>query len=101
MAAGWEAAYFPRLVLTHLIPAARLQPEYLARLNRAIQRTWMQVLSRHEANPWPPLSPAAAALRQAKAFLTYRAWSSAASRIRWQGACGHFEGRIRRDNGHA
>ena len=94
MRAGWEVGYFPALSLTHLIPASRLEPAYLARLNRGIQQSWMQVLTLHEANPWPPLTPAGAALRRLKAWFNHRAWSSPAARIRWQGACGHFEGRV-------
>lgn len=92
--AGWAAAYFPTLQLTHLIPASRLNSEYLGRLNRGIQKSWMQVLTRHAANPWPALSPLGARLRQAKAWLLHQPWRSPAARIRWQGACGHFEGRI-------
>jgi glycosyltransferase involved in cell wall biosynthesis len=93
MAAGWEAAYFPSLRLTHLIPAFRTTRDYLARLNRGIQRSWMRVLAKHDANPWPPLAPWSVPLRGAKAWFTHRAWSSPAAYIRWQGACGHFEGR--------
>jgi glycosyltransferase involved in cell wall biosynthesis len=89
---GWEVGYFPQLTLTHLIPAARLDADYLARLNRGIQKSWMQVLALHNACPWPPLSPFGAALRKAKSWLTHRAWSSPAAHIRWQGACGHFDG---------
>ena len=92
--AGWDVGYFPELSLTHLIPAGRLEPSYLCRLNRGIQKSWMQVLTRHEANPWPPLTPAGASLRKLKAWFTHRAWSSPAARIRWQGACGHFDGRV-------
>lgn len=92
--AGWEVGYFPSLALTHLIPPTRLEAGYLARLNRGIQKSWMQVLALHEASPWPPLSGTGARLRQAKAWITHRAWSSDAARIRWQGACGHFEGRV-------
>jgi glycosyltransferase involved in cell wall biosynthesis len=94
MKAGWEAAYFPSLRLTHLIPAFRTAPDYLARLNRGIQRSWMRVLARHDANPWPPLPAWSVPLRCTKAWFTHRAWSSPAARIRWQGACGHFEGRV-------
>lgn len=93
---GWSVAYFPNLELSHLIPSGRLEPDYLARLNRGIQLSWMHVLTRHDANPWPPLSPSGAKLRQMRAWFTNRAWSSPAARIRWQGACGHFEGRIGR-----
>ncbi len=91
--AGWQVGYFPDLVLTHLIPAGRIQPRYLARLNRAIAKSWIHVLEKHDANPWPSISPRSFPLRQAKAWFTYRAWSSPAAHIRWQGACGHFEGR--------
>ena len=91
---GWQVAYFPDLTLTHLIPANRLQPDYLARLNRGIQQSWQQVLRRHGASPWPAIAPWTVPLRQAKAWFAYRAWSTPAARIRWQGACGHFEGRV-------
>lgn len=90
---GWSVGYFPDLALTHLIPEARLQPAYLARLNRGIQRSWMQVLRLHDANPWAPVPRWSVPLRQAKSWLTRRAWSGPAARIRWQGDCGHFEGR--------
>jgi len=95
MRAGWEVGYFPTLSLTHLIPSGRLAPEYLARLNRGIQKSWMQVLTLHHANPWPPLAPTGAALRKLKAWFTYQAWCSSSARIRWQGTCGHFDGRIK------
>jgi glycosyltransferase involved in cell wall biosynthesis len=91
---GWEVAYFPELTLTHLIPAGRLEAGYLGRLNRGIQKSWMQVLAKYDANPWPPIAPWTVPLRQAKAWFTHRAWSGPAARIRWQGVCGHFEGRI-------
>ena len=92
---GWEVGYFPELVLTHIIPSGRLDERYLARLNRGIQKSWMQVLTRHEANPWPAIPSWTVPIRKLKAWVTYRAWSSSAARIRWQGACGHFEGRAR------
>jgi glycosyltransferase involved in cell wall biosynthesis len=91
--AGWSVGYFPALVLTHLIPSCRVQPDYLARLNRGIASSWMQVLHKHAANPWPPIAPWTVPLRCLKAWLAYAAWSGPAARIRWQGACGHFEGR--------
>jgi glycosyltransferase involved in cell wall biosynthesis len=90
---GGSVAYFPQLRLTHLIPSERLEAGYLERLNRGIQRSWMRVLSRHAANPWPPIASWTVPLRKAKAWLAYRAWSGPDARVRWQGACGHFEGR--------
>lgn len=91
---GWQVGYFPDLTLTHLIPASRLQPDYLARLNRGIQKSWQLVLRRHGASPWSVIAPWTVPLRQAKAWFACRAWSSPAAHIRWQGACGHFEGRV-------
>ena len=93
MKAGWEAGYFPALSLAHLIPPGRTTPGYLARLNRAIQQSWMRVLSLHDANPFPPLGLASARLRKIKAWFSCRAWAGPAEHIRWQGACGLFEGR--------
>lgn len=90
--AGWSVAYFPALSLTHLIPTGRVQPGYLARLNRGIARSWVQVLHKHGANPWPSIAPWTVPLRQLKAWFAYRAWTSDVAHIRWQGACGHFEG---------
>jgi glycosyltransferase involved in cell wall biosynthesis len=90
---GWSVGYFPTLRLDHVIPAARLDARYLARLNRAIQRSWVQVLALHGASPWGPIPRWTVAPRRLKAWFAYRAWASPASRIRWQGACGHFEGR--------
>lgn len=96
MRAGWKAAYFPELELTHLIPSGRTTPEYLARLNRGIQKSWMQVLLRHDMSDWPVIPRWTVPLRQAKAWFTRRAWSGPVARIHWQGACGHFEGRLSR-----
>lgn len=90
---GWQVGYFPELALTHLIPAGRLDPHYLARLNRGIQKSWVEVLARHGANPWSAVPRWTVPLRQAKAWFTYRAWKGLPAQIRWQGACGHFEGR--------
>jgi GT2 family glycosyltransferase len=90
---GWSVGYFPTLSLTHLIPSGRTSPDYLARLNRGIASSWVQVLSRHGACVWPPVPGWSVPLRQLRAWFTHRAWASRAAYIRWQGACGHFEGR--------
>lgn len=91
---NWSLAYSPRLRLTHLIPASRLEEGYLARLNRGIQESWIRVLRRHDACPWSALSPTGASLRKARAWWTHRAWRRGAAFVRWQGACGHFDGRV-------
>lgn len=90
--AGWHVGYFPVLSLLHLIPADRVERDYLARLNRGIAKSWMQVLHKHGVNPWSPIASWTVPLRQLKAWLTYRAWRGPAEFVRWQGACGHFEG---------
>lgn len=94
MQRGWEVAYFPELSLLHLIPTARTKVAYLARLNRSIQKSWIEVLIGYNASPWPQISAWTAPLRKLKAWFTHRAWSGFAGYIRWKGACGHFEGRI-------
>jgi glycosyltransferase involved in cell wall biosynthesis len=89
---GWETGYFPELSLTHLIPAGRTTPEYLARLHRGIAKSWVQVLARHHACPWPSVAGWTVPLRQFRAWFTYRAWAGPVEHVKWQGACGHFEG---------
>ncbi len=90
---GWKIGYFPSLALTHLIPAGRTKPAYLARLNRGIASSWVEVLHRHGACPWPPISRGSLPLRKFKAWFHNHGWSHPVGYIRWQGACGHFEGR--------
>ncbi len=92
--AEWKVAYDPTLVLTHLIPNTRLESDYLARLNFGIQKSWMRVLTLHGCNPWSPVAEWTVPLRCTKAWFVYGAWHSPAHRIRWRGACGHFEGRV-------
>jgi glycosyltransferase involved in cell wall biosynthesis len=89
---GGDVGYFPELRLTHLIPRARLQPEYLARLNRGIMRTWVLVLAAHGQCPWPPVRAWTVPFRCARAWWRTRAWRSPARRVRWNGRCGQFQG---------
>ena len=49
---GWNVGYFPQLKLTHLISANRLNKDYMARLNRAATRSWVQVLDMHGIRNW-------------------------------------------------
>jgi glycosyltransferase involved in cell wall biosynthesis len=94
--AGWSVSYFPELRLTHLIPSDRLAPDYLARLNEGIQRTWVQVLALHGQCPWPAIPRWTVPLRVARAWWYHRAWTSAAARIRWRGMVGRFHGQADR-----
>ncbi len=91
--AGWSAGYFPDLQLTHLIPASRLEVDYLGRLNFGIQRSWVRVLGAHGITPWLPAAPSTVFLRKARAWFRRQAWRGGPAFIRWQGDCGNFEGR--------
>ncbi len=90
--AGWAVGYFPQLQLTHLISANRLTKDYLARLNRASLRSWVQVLDAHKIRPWQKIPSWSVLPRKAKAFFSYQPWKSPANYVNWQGACGMFEG---------
>jgi glycosyltransferase involved in cell wall biosynthesis len=90
---GRAVAYHPGMILTHIIPKRRLEREYLERLNHASSLTWVQVLALHDACPWSSIPHWTVPLRKLKAWFAYRAWAGPAERIRWRGACGHFEGR--------
>lgn len=90
--AGWSVGYFPQLQLTHLISANRLTKDYLARLNRASSRSWVQVLDAHNIRPWQKIASWSVIPRQIKAFFSYQPWKSPANYVNWQGACGMFEG---------
>jgi glycosyltransferase involved in cell wall biosynthesis len=90
--AGGDVGYFPKLQLTHLIPAGRLDAGYLARLNEAIMRTWVVVLQLHGQCPWPAVASWTVPLRIARAWWRFQPWRSPAHRIRWRGAMGQFQG---------
>jgi glycosyltransferase involved in cell wall biosynthesis len=92
LSTGFAVAYDPALRLKHLIPAARSERAYLGRLNRAIARSWVRVLALHGIRPWRAIHPRTVALRQVRARLRAGFFLSPAAWVRWQGACGHFEG---------
>jgi glycosyltransferase involved in cell wall biosynthesis len=90
--AGWEVGYFPQLELSHLMPASRLTKDYLARVNRASSRSWIQVLDLHGIQLWQKIPRWTVLLRKIKAFFVYQPWKDPAAYVHWQGACGLFEG---------
>lgn len=90
--AGWGVGYFPQLQLTHLIPASYLSREYLARLNYASSRSWVQVLGVHGLRMWKKIPRWTVLPRQIKAFFRYQPWRNSAAYVRWWGICGLFEG---------
>lgn len=89
---GWEIGYFPQLKLNHLMPANRLTKQYLSKINRASSRSWISVLDLHGIRVWQKIPYWTVLLRKIKAFFYYQAWKDSISYIRWQGACGTFEG---------
>jgi glycosyltransferase involved in cell wall biosynthesis len=91
---GWRVGYFPQLVVTHLIPASRLTVDYLARANRGIQRSWAQVLRKHDACPWAVIPAWSLPLRKAKAWMAQRPWCNVSSKIRLAGVVGRLEGLV-------
>lgn len=88
----WGVGYFPQLELIHLIPAKRLNKNYLARLNRALMRSWVKVLDIHGIRPWQKIPHWTVLPRQMKAFFHFCPWQDPAAYVRWQGACGQLEG---------
>ncbi|MBB6128044.1 glycosyltransferase [Mucilaginibacter lappiensis] len=92
---GWEIGYFPELVLWHIIPQERMQVHYLARLLRDTNRSWVQLLEKYHINPWKNINKQTLLPRKVKAYLSYKAWKNEVNFIKWQGACGMLEGRIK------
>jgi GT2 family glycosyltransferase len=90
--AGWQVGYFPELVLTHLIPEERTKPDYIARLLNQTNCSWIQLLESHGINPWKKIPQWSLPLRKLKAWFTYAAWKNTPAWIRWNGACGTFDG---------
>jgi glycosyltransferase involved in cell wall biosynthesis len=90
--AGWQVGYFPELILQHMIPKERMQPEYLARLVHDTNKSWMVLLNKHGINPWDRINITTLFLRRAKAYLSCQAWKNDVNFIKWRAACGIFEG---------
>lgn len=90
--AGGAVAYRPELALVHLIPGSRLEAAYLARLNFAIQRSWVRVLDLHGVRPWPPIPRWTLPLRAARARWRSRAWRGPAEFVRYHGLRGRLVG---------
>lgn len=90
--AGGDVAYLPKLSLDHIIPPSRLDPDYLARLNRAIQRSWVRVLALHGSCPWRPIPRWTLPPRVLRARLRSRPWRGPAERVRCAGVVGRLEG---------
>lgn len=93
---GWELGYFPDLVLKHIIPKERMQVQYLSRLLRDTNKSWVQLLEKHQISPWKKIHKQTLLFRKIKAYLSYKAWKNEVYFIQWQGACGMLEGRVKK-----
>ena len=89
---GWHVGYFPSLILYHIIPKERLSLKYLARLSNNSNKSWVQLLTSHNINPWANIPAWTVPLRKIKAWFVYKAWLNKINYIKWRGACGTFEG---------
>lgn len=93
---GWQVGYFPALKLQHIIPAKRMQADYLGRLLNDTNKSWQQLLHKHHINPWSSIATWSVLPRKIKSWFTYRAWKGPVNYIKWRGACGFFEGLAKR-----
>ncbi len=92
LSSGWSVGYFPQLKLTHLISANRLNKDYMARLNRAATRSWVQVLDMHGIRNWQKIPRWSILPRKVKAFIAHQAWKNTEAYLHWCGSCGLLEG---------
>ena len=94
---GYAVAYFPDLKLKHLIPSSRLTASYLSKLNYESSRSWVQLLLKYQLSPWKTISRWSAWLRKIKAWISFKVVMSPSNHVKWKGACGIFDGLIRRN----
>jgi glycosyltransferase involved in cell wall biosynthesis len=93
MSNGYRLAYFPHLVIRHLIPPRRVSPSYLASLGYAGVRSYYLVHYIHGIADVPPIPPWSIPHRKFIAFLSRRAWRSWPQFIGWRQECGWSDGR--------
>lgn len=91
--AGWAVAYWPDIVLHHLLPENRLTPEYLGAISRTAFRDFIMVLDLHGIRPWRPIPSWTLPLRKAKAWIRNRPWTNPEAFVQWSSAAGNLEGR--------
>lgn len=89
---GWLVGYFPELSLTHIIPKERLQLPYLARLIKDTNKSWVQLLEKHQINPWKKIARWTVLLRKLRSWFKNSAWKNEINYLKWKASCGYFEG---------
>lgn len=90
--AGYEIAYVPQLVITHLIPKNRYSLVYLKKMAYESNRSWVKVLDLHGINPWLKVNKSTLFLRQIKAYLKHQPWKSELNAIAYHAALGIYRG---------
>jgi hypothetical protein len=90
---GYEIGYEPRMVMTHLIPARRMEKKSFRRAAYIGGVGWGRFKVVHGLAA--PLQPWAALLRKVKLLWTSRAWRSS-DYIGWLRGCGEIDGRTER-----
>lgn len=93
LGSGFDVAYWPQLLLHHLMPPSRVTPSYLGEISRVAFRDFIRVLNIHGIRPWSPIHPYTIPLRCVKAWLSHKAWRGPVESVRWQSSIGQFEGR--------
>ncbi|RZK39276.1 MAG: glycosyltransferase family 2 protein [Pedobacter sp.] len=89
---GWEIGYYPNLKLSHIISKERTTVSYISKLMNSSNKSWIQLLSYHQINPWKGISKLTLPLRKIRSWFNCRAWKNDANYIRWCGTCGTFDG---------
>ncbi|NTE04809.1 glycosyltransferase [Agrobacterium tumefaciens] len=89
---GFEIAYFPDLIVIHLIPKIRHSLKYLKRMAFESNRSWVKVLHIHQINPWKPISKIGLPLRLVRAYWRCKPWVSESNEIKWKSVQGKLTG---------
>ncbi len=92
---GWQVGYFPQLHIDHIIPERRTRIDYLAKMNFAQNKSWIQLLLFHGICPWERIPKWSVPFRKIKAYFIYQPWRSNEDLVKWKGVCGQYEGLIK------
>lgn len=89
---GYEIAYLPELLVSHLIPKDRLSLAYFKKMAYESNRSWVKVLHLHQVLPWKKINRLTFIPRKIVSYFKMKAWKSELNTIKWFAACGLFKG---------